>query len=93
MYFRLKKETKVSLTKQYKFNKKKKHEESRLKVVVKVAVWFVIFIILITLGLEMISAPNTIENVIGFFMVVAALYLSVRTKCLTAIKLERKHEK
>lgn len=37
------------------------------KVVVKVAVWFVIFIILITLGLEMISAPNTIENVIGFF--------------------------
>lgn len=61
--------------------------------VVKVAVWFVIFIILITLGLEMISAPNTIENVIGFFMVVATLYLSVRTKCLTAIKLERKHEK
>ena len=54
------------------------------KVVVKVAVWFVIFIILITLGLEMISAPNTIENVIGFFMVVATLYLSVRTKCLTA---------
>lgn len=63
------------------------------KVAVKVAVWFVIFIILITLGLEMISAPNAIENVIGFFMVVATLYLSVRTKCLTVIKLERKHEK
>ena len=63
------------------------------KVVVKVAIWFVIFIILLTLGLEMISAPNTIESVIVFFMVVAILYLSVRTKCLTAIKLERKHEK
>ena len=63
------------------------------KVIVKVAVWFVIFIILITLGLEMISAPNTIENVIGFFIVVATLYLSIRTKCLTTIKLERKHEK
>lgn len=63
------------------------------KVVVKVAVWFVIFIVLLTLGLKMISAPNTIENVIGFFMVVATLYLSVRTKCLTVIKLERKHEK
>lgn len=61
--------------------------------VVKVAVWFVIFIILITLGLEMISVPNTIENVIGFFMVVTVLYLSIRTKCLTTIKLERKHEK
>lgn len=63
------------------------------KVIVKVAVWFVIFIVLLTLGLEMISAPNTIKNVIGFFIIVAALYLSIRTKCLTAIKLERKHEK
>ena len=61
--------------------------------VVKVAVWFVIFIILITLGLEMISVPNTIKNVIGFFMIVTVLYLSIRTKCLTTIKLERKHEK
>lgn len=59
------------------------------KVVVKVAVWFVIFIVLLTLGLEMISAPNTIENVIGFFMVVATLYLSVRTKCLTTIKFKK----
>lgn len=59
------------------------------KVVVKVAVWFVIFIVLLTLGLEMISAPNTIENVIGFFMVVAILYLSVRTKCLTTLKFRK----
>lgn len=63
------------------------------KVIVKVTIWFVIFTILINSGLEMISAPNTIENVIGFFMVVTVLYLSIRTKCLTAIKLERKHEK
>ncbi len=65
----------------------------KAEVIAKVAVWFVIFIVLLTSGLEMISAPNTIENVIGFFMVVAILYLSVRTKCLTAIKLKRKHEK
>ena len=63
------------------------------KVIVKVAVWFVVFIILITLGLEMISVPNTIENVIGFFMIVTVLYLSIKTKCLTTIKLERRHEK
>ena len=63
------------------------------KVIVKVAIWYVIFIILINLGLEMISVPNTIENMIGFFMIVAILYLSIKTKCLTTIKLERKHEK
>ena len=60
------------------------------KVIVKVAIWYVIFIILINLGLEMISAPNTIENVIGFFMIVATLYLSIRTKCLTIIKFNKK---
>ena len=65
----------------------------KAEVVAKFAVWFIIFIILITLGLEMISTPNTIENVIGFFMVVTVLYLSIRTKCLTTIKLERKNEK
>lgn len=58
-------------------------------IVAKFVAWFVIFIILITLGLEMISAPNTIENVIGFFMVVITLYLSIRTKCLTAIKFRK----
>ena len=63
------------------------------KVIVKVAIWYVIFIILINSGLKMISAPNTIENMIGFFMIVATLYLSIKTKCLTTIKLERKHEK
>lgn len=59
------------------------------KVVVKVAVWFVIFIVLLTLGLEMISAPNTIENVIGFFMIVATLHLSAKTKCLTTLKFRK----
>lgn len=61
----------------------------KAEVVAKFVAWFVIFIILVTLGLEMISAPNTIENVIGFFMVVATLYLSVRTKCLTTIKFRK----
>lgn len=61
----------------------------KAEVIAKVAVWFVIFIVLLTLGLEMISASNTIENVIGFFMVVITLYLSIRTKCLTAIKFRK----
>ena len=62
----------------------------KAEVVAKFAVWCVIFTILITLGFEMISAPNTIENVIGFFMVVTVLYLSIRTKCLTIIKFNKK---
>lgn len=39
------------------------------------------------------KGPYTIENVIGFFIVVATSIITIKTKCLTAIKLERKHEK
>ena len=65
----------------------------KISTVIKLVVWFILFIALLNVGLGMVTVPNTIENVIGFFMIVATLYLSVRTKCLTAIKLERKHEK
>lgn len=61
----------------------------KTEIAAKFAVWFIICIALMTLGLEMISASNTIENVIGFFMVVITLYLSIRTKCLTAIKFRK----
>lgn len=59
------------------------------KVVVKVAVWFIIFIILITLGLGMMSTPNSVENVLGFLLIVVIFYLSIKTKCLTTIKFKR----
>lgn len=61
----------------------------KAEVVAKFAVWFVIFIILITLGLEMISAPNTIENVIGFLILVVTVLISIKTKCLTTLKFRK----
>ena len=64
----------------------------KISIPIKVAVWFILFIALLNVGLDMISKPNTIENVIGFFIVVATLCISIKTKCLTKIRL-RKHEK
>lgn len=58
----------------------------------KLAIWFVLFMCVLDLGLDMISKPNTIENVIGFFIVIIAVIISIKTKCLTKIEL-RKHEK
>lgn len=59
------------------------------KVVVKVAVWFIISVALFTLGLGMISTPNSVENVLGFLLIVVIFYLSIKTKCLTTIKFKR----
>lgn len=58
----------------------------------KLAIWFVLFMCVLDLGLDMISKSNTIENVIGFFIVIIAVIISIKTKCLTKIEL-RKHEK
>ena len=59
----------------------------------KLAIWFVLFMCVLDLGLDMISKPNTIENVIGFFIIVAIVLISIETKCLTLINFKKKHEK
>lgn len=61
--------------------------------VAKVALWFILFLALLGAGFEMVSKPSTIENVIGVLIVVAIVVISIKTKCLTSIKLQRKHEK
>lgn len=61
----------------------------KAEIVAKIAVWFIISIALFTLGLGMISTPNSIENVLGFLLIVVTFYLSIKTKCLTTIKFKR----
>ena len=60
--------------------------------VAKVALWFILFLALLSAGFEMVSKPSTIENVIGVFIVIAMIVISIKTKCLTIIKMKKKHE-
>ena len=60
--------------------------------VIKLVVWIIFFTILLNVGFSMITMPNTIGKVIGFLLVVAIVVISIKTKCLTSIKLQRKHE-
>lgn len=50
-------------------------------------------IYLITLGLDMVSVPNTIENIIGFVIVFLTVYVSIKTKCFINIKFKKKNER
>lgn len=59
----------------------------------KLVVWIILFITLLDVGFSMVTMPNTIGNVIGFLNVVAVVVISIKTKCLTLTKLQRKHEK
>ena len=53
----------------------------------KILIWFILTMYLITLGLDMVSAPNTIENIIGCLIVFITIYISIKTKCFTDIKI------
>ena len=64
----------------------------KLLVIAKFAIWLVAFILLMDFSFSMISAPSSVENVIGFFMIIATTYLSIKLKCLTNINKTRKHE-
>ena len=56
----------------------------------KLVVWVILFIILLNVGFSMITMPNTIGNVIGFLIVVAIVVISIKKKCLTTIKFNKK---
>jgi hypothetical protein len=55
-------------------------------------VWFVVFMALLTGSLSLISAPNTIKNLIGVVVLAGTVTLSIETKCLTNLTIRRKHE-
>lgn len=63
-----------------------------IKVVLKVTVWFLLFMIGLTLSLHLVSVANTTLNVMGVIVLSLVVTISIKTKCLTTIKL-RKHEK
>lgn len=37
---------------------------------IKVSVWFILFIVVSSVGFSMLNAANTIENIIGFIIMV-----------------------
>lgn len=56
-------------------------------------VWFVVSMALLTGSLSLISAPNTIENILGVLVLAATVTLSIETKCLTNLIIKKKYEK
>lgn len=65
----------------------------RLKTLIKFFIWFVVFISVLNVSLEMISAANTFENIAGAFLLILTVYFSFKTKCFTLITLKKKNEK
>lgn len=60
-----------------------------MKKIIILVVWFVMFMGVSTWSLSMISAPNTVENLLGVAILIVVAYLSFKTECLTRIKFKK----
>ena len=61
---------------------------------VKVAIWFVCFMLLIDCSFELITQPSTIANLLGIALAIFTFCLTLKTKCFTTITFKtKKHEK
>lgn len=50
-----------------------------------IAIWWVLMMAVTTIAFDMISVPNSTENLIGVLMLVAAMYLSIKTRFLISL--------
>lgn len=64
----------------------------RTGTIIKLIVWAILFVAILDMGLIMMSTSNTVENIIGFLIIIFLLIISIKTKCLTIIKLKSKRD-
>lgn len=56
----------------------------------KIAVWFILFSYFATIAFELLTASNTLANIIGYFILLLISIISVKTNLFTIIKFKRK---
>lgn len=64
----------------------------RTSTIIKLAVWLILFVTILNIGLVMMSTSNTVENIIGFFIIIFLSIISIKTKYLTIIELKSKKD-
>ena len=64
----------------------------RTSTIIKLAVWLILFVTILNIGLVMMSTSNTVENIIGFLIIIFLSIISIKTKYLTIIKIKNKKD-
>ena len=61
---------------------------------VKVSIWLICLMFVVDWAFELITMDSTMANIAGFAIAIAAVYVSVKTKCFTSITFKKhKNEK
>ena len=59
----------------------------------KIFIWLLFVMSTTTWGFNLINLPSTVANIIGLAIIVAVVYVSVKTKCFTTINFNNKQKK
>ena len=63
-----------------------------LSTLIKLCLGIIIWLFVITISLELVTMPNTLYNILGFFLVILISYTMIETRILTKFTI-KKHEK
>lgn len=58
--------------------------------IIKIIIWIILIIVFSNIGFTMISAPNTIENIIGIIIILAIIIVTIKTNFLTTLTIKKK---
>lgn len=61
------------------------------KKILLVSVWLIVSLLVVSLLCEMLSASDTISNMLGFVLLIAYALLSVKTRLFTKFKFNNKN--
>lgn len=56
---------------------------------IKLFIWFLLTIFVIDIGCELVTMADTLFNVLGLTIMFLFILLTIKTKCLTTLKLKR----
>lgn len=57
--------------------------------IIKFSIWLILTIVIIEVILTMINTSCTIVNLLSILLIIAYLTISIKTKCLTNLKLKK----
>lgn len=60
-----------------------------LSTLIKLCLGIIIWLFVITISLELVTMPNTLCNILGFFLVILIAYLMIETRILTKITIKK----
>lgn len=61
--------------------------------IIKFSIWLILTIVIIEVILTMINTSCTIVNLLSILLIITYLTISIKTKCLTNLKLKKKLKK